>query len=209
MGSIWGTEARVEVKERKSGRINPIWQKAGDLAEDLRKQLDLYRIRMTKFLVDSMLGKLVKELRKMGYDALYYRGRDFHELLQMARQQERIILTRNTRLTAKGVEGSIILIAEDHPLLQVKELLRKGIIGLDEKAVFSRCLLCNSLLGRIAREEVEGKVPDFIFYQHNEFHQCPRCHQIYWPGSHQQRMEKRLRDLTGVQGIKDSSDQAK
>jgi len=28
-----------------------------------------------KFLVDAMLGKLVKKLRMLGYDTLYYRGR--------------------------------------------------------------------------------------------------------------------------------------
>jgi len=159
---------------------------------------------MKKFLVDQMLGKLAKELRMLGYDAVYFRGQDFHELLQMARQQERVILTRNTRLTAKGVEGQIVLILKDDPLLQLKELLNQGVIGLDEETPFSRCLLCNSLLGQIEREEAEGKVPDFVFYLHREFHQCPQCHQIYWPGSHQKRMEKRLKDLTRVQGVEDS-----
>jgi uncharacterized protein with PIN domain len=164
---------------------------------------------MTKFVADGMLGKLVKELRMLGYDTLYYRGQDIHELIQLARQQQRTILTRNVKLTAKGVEGHIVLIMEDRPPLQIKELLNQGIIVLNEKAFFSRCLLCNSLLDEIRREEVEGEVPDFIFYQHREFYHCPQCHQIYWPGSHLQRMEKRLRELTGVQEVKDSSDQGK
>jgi uncharacterized protein with PIN domain len=31
---------------------------------------------MTKFLVDTMLGKLAMELRMLGFDTLYYRGQN-------------------------------------------------------------------------------------------------------------------------------------
>ncbi len=34
-------------------------------------------VTMMKFLVDAMLGKLAKELRMLGYDTAYYRGKDF------------------------------------------------------------------------------------------------------------------------------------
>ena len=91
-----------------------------------------------KFIVDATLGKLAKEMRVLGYDTVYYGGNDFHELIQLARQQERVVLTRNTRLTAKGVRCNIILITEDSPPLQLKELLRKGIVSLNETTFFSR-----------------------------------------------------------------------
>ena len=73
-----------------------------------------------------MLGKLAKELRMLGYDTLYYRGQNPHELIQLARQQERLILTRNTRLTPKTKEDRIVQITEDNPVLQLKELLQPG-----------------------------------------------------------------------------------
>ena len=154
---------------------------------------------MKKFLVDTMLGRLAKELRMLGYDTIYYRGQDFHELLHIARQEERVVLTRNTKLTAKGIEARIILIKKDHPLHQLEELLNQGISVVDEQVLFSRCLLCNALLDKITRENAEGKVPDFVYYQQVEFYQCPQCHRIYWPGSHQERMEKRIRDLFGIE----------
>jgi len=162
-----------------------------------------------KFLVDVMLGKLAKELRMLGYDTAYYRGQDAHELIQLARQQERVILTRDKELTRNTEKDRIIQIKEDKPSLQLKELLDQDIIALNEDSLFSRCLLCNSPLDEMTREEVEGKVPEFIFYQENEFYVCPRCHRIYWPGSHLERMQKRLKALISIQGVKDSSDQAK
>ncbi len=148
-----------------------------------------------KFLVDCMLGKLAKELRMLGYDTIYYRGEDANQMIHWARQEGRSILTRNTKLIPKRPEDYIISLTEDNPLLQLKELIQKGHISLNVENLFSRCLLCNVLIDEIPREEARGKVPDFIFYQQNLFYICPQCGRIYWQGSHQRNMEKRLEEL--------------
>jgi uncharacterized protein len=148
-----------------------------------------------KFIVDRMLGKLAKQLRMLGYDTLYYRGEDVYPLIRMARQEGRAILTRNTKLSPRRPEDVILRITEDNPLLQLKELFEKQNIELDEGKVFSRCLLCNAFLDPISRKEVEGKVPDFIFHHHKEFFRCPQCQRIYWPGSHQKNMQRRMEEL--------------
>ena len=150
-----------------------------------------------KFLVDRMLGKLAKELRMLGYDTTYYRGEDVHQLIQWARQEGRVILTRNAKLFSKKFDVSILGVTEDDPILQLKELIEKGHITLDEKILFSRCLLCNTLLDEILQEEAEGKVPDFIFYQQKTFFRCPQCRRIYWQGSHQENMQKNIEELFG------------
>jgi uncharacterized protein with PIN domain len=156
---------------------------------------------MMKFLVDRMLGKLAKGLRMLGYDTIYYRGEDAHQLLQLARQEGRVILTRNTKLVPRRSEDQILRVTQDKPLLQLRELIQKGHIALDEENLFSRCLLCNTLLNEIPREEVEGKVPDFIFYQQKEFFQCPECRRIYWQGSHPKNMQKKLDELILAESI--------
>jgi uncharacterized protein with PIN domain len=116
-------------------------------------------------------------------------------LIQLARQEGRIILTRNTKLFPKRPEDQIATVKEDKPPLQVKELIQKGSISLDEEKFFSRCLLCNALLDQIPREEAEGNVPDFIFHQQKEFFRCPQCQRIYWQGSHQENMQRRMEEL--------------
>ena len=147
-----------------------------------------------KFLVDRMLGKLAKELRMLGYDTTYYRGEGAH-LVQLARQEGRVILTRNTKLFPRKSEDRILRVTEDDPLLQLRELIEKRYISLDEEALFSRCLLCNSFLDEIPREEAEGKVPDFIFYKQKAFFRCPQCRKIYWQGSHQENMQRKVEEL--------------
>jgi len=148
------------------------------------------RVRGMKFIADRMLGKLAKGLRMLGYDTVYYRGEGDYPLIKMAREEGRVILTRNSKLIPKRPEDRINRIMEDKPSLQLKELIQKQIISLKEESLFSRCLLCNILLDEIPREEAEGKVPDFIFYQQKKFFRCPQCLKIYWQGSHQENMKR-------------------
>jgi uncharacterized protein with PIN domain len=151
-----------------------------------------------KFVADRNLGKLAKELRMLGYDVVYYRGENAYPLVKLAREEGRVILTRSTRFTPKKPEDRIVRIMEDKPSFQLRELIQKKIISLLEESPFSRCLVCNALLNEIPREEVEGKVPDFIFYQQREFSRCPKCSKVYWQGSHQDHMKKRIDRLKNL-----------
>jgi uncharacterized protein with PIN domain len=148
-----------------------------------------------RFIADRMLGKLARRLRMLGYDTIYYQGEDACRLMTLAREEGRVILTRNTKLLPKIPADLIIRIAEDKPSLQIRELIQRDTISLNEENFFSRCLLCNVLLDDIPREEAEGMVPDFIFYQQRHFSRCPQCLRIYWQGSHQENMRRRIDKL--------------
>jgi len=50
-----------------------------------------------------MLGKLAKMLRILGFDTLYSNRVDFEELLKIAVEKKRIILTKNTLIIKKKV----------------------------------------------------------------------------------------------------------
>jgi len=150
-----------------------------------------------KFIVDRMLGRLAKGLRMLGYDTVYYRGDNAYQMIKLAREEDRVILTRNAKLIPKRSEDRLVRIMEDKTPLQLKELIQKKVISLYEENLFSRCLLCNIPLDKIPREEAKGKVPDFIFYQQKEFSRCPRCLRIYWQGSHQENMQKKVKELFG------------
>jgi len=151
-----------------------------------------------KFIADRMLGKLAKELRMLGYDTVYCRSENAYPLIKLAREEGRVILTRNTKLIPKQPEDRIVRIMEDKPSDQLRELIQRRIISLGEEPIFSRCLLCNILLNEMPREEAEGRVPDFIFYQRKEFFRCPQCSRIYWQGSHQDHMQKKIEELKNI-----------
>ena len=150
-----------------------------------------------KFITDRMLGKLAKELRMLGYDTVYYRGENGYSLIKLAREEGRVILTRSAKLTPRGPEDRMIRIMEDKPYSQMRELIQAGAIHLHDEILFSRCLQCNMLIHKISRDEAEGEVPDFILYQQKEFFRCPECSRIYWQGSHQDHMRKKIEELFG------------
>jgi len=109
-----------------------------------------------------------------------------------------MILTRNTRLLPRRPEDTILKIREDDPLLQLKQLIREGCLSPDERRLFSRCLLCNDLLKEIPPEEARGKVPDYVLYHQEKFVQCPQCQRVYWKGSHEENMRRKMEALFQV-----------
>ncbi|HYL79722.1 MAG TPA: Mut7-C RNAse domain-containing protein [Candidatus Acidoferrum sp.] len=146
-----------------------------------------------RFLADAMLGRLATWLRILGHDAEYFRGGD-EDLLRRAWHEERLLLTRDTRLLLRRRLPPHLFIQSDH----VTEQLRQVVVtlGLDP-GVFPghRCLRCNVILELRTKTEVLGLVPEFVWSHHEEFRGCPRCRRIYWAGSHRRRMEEAVQAL--------------
>ncbi len=145
-----------------------------------------------KFLVDRTLGKLARKLRVLGYDTLYWGEGTLEEAMQDALSRGRILLTRSQRIRQKDLDVQVLMVQADKVEEQFREVLEKLNLQPSWAQFFSRCLLCNEELLSIPKGEAEGKVPDFIFRLYDSFHICPRCHRLYWPGTHFQRMKKEV-----------------
>ena len=77
-----------------------------------------------RFIADVMLGSLAKWLRILGFDTLYFKDIDDRELIKRAKQEQRVLLTRDTRLVkSKKVAEHILIKANDAPG-QLKEVLK-------------------------------------------------------------------------------------
>ncbi|MEE8413882.1 MAG: Mut7-C RNAse domain-containing protein [Dehalococcoidales bacterium] len=151
-----------------------------------------------KFFVDHNVGKLVKWLRMMGYDTLFFTGDDDWQMVITALNEGRIILTRDTQIMNRGVIASgrlkAILIRSDEPEKQIKQVT--GELELDTtQNLFSLCLECNQPLEERTSEQVEGRVPAHVFRTLDRYMECPSCHRIYWKGTHWQAMNRTLEKL--------------
>lgn len=147
-----------------------------------------------KFIADSMLGRLAKWLRILGYDTLYYTDIDDSLLLRIAREDGRVILTRDTRLIkVKGLKD-FIFIYDDNPADQLRQLFKAGVIQ-GEANLLSRCVHCNSILYSIPSNKAEGTIPDFALWKEEVVRQCPACGRIYWKGSHSVKIKERLKEV--------------
>jgi uncharacterized protein len=147
-----------------------------------------------KFIADAQLGKLAKWLRILGYDTLYFREKEITKLIEEAKREERIILTRKSHLRKLLAGKMFLFITQDQPLLQLKEVIHAYNIKKSKEA-FSRCLHCNHPLEKIAKTQIEGKVPEFVYITQHNFFTCFQCNRIYWPGTHLQRMKEKIDSL--------------
>lgn len=144
-----------------------------------------------KFVVDVMLGKLAKWLKIIGLDAVYGNRAEDRELLQTARRERRVLLTRDRRLlqSARNVRG--LLIESEDWRRQLAQVL--DAFGLRDKArPMTRCLACNLRLKRLSRKNARNLVAPFVFERASAFSICPRCGRVYWPGTHFGDMDKKL-----------------
>lgn len=147
------------------------------------------------FIADKTLGKLVKWLRILGYDALYWRSEDQEGLLRRARDDGRVLVTKDTRLYKKRGSLEALLIREDNPFRQIRELVHHFRLPVGEAMLFSRCVTCNAPLDKVQPEEVKGVVPDYIYHTHQEFSRCPSCRKVYWAGTHYGHVSEAVRQL--------------
>ena len=144
----------------------------------------------TKFIADSMLGRLAKWLRVLGYDTLY---QPFYKLGVMGTsiREGRKLLSRH-RSTVDRYPNSM-LIHSDHVKDQLDEMKRAGTIISERSRWFTRCLLCNVPLEKAEGTLARDNVPEYVFYQSaSGIRFCPSCHRYFWPGSHRERMVGQL-----------------
>ncbi|MEW6089122.1 MAG: Mut7-C RNAse domain-containing protein [bacterium] len=150
-----------------------------------------------KFIADNMLGRLATWLRILGYDTLYFRNIEDDNLIKLALNENRIILTRDTRLIKRKLVKNFILMQNDLWREQIKELAGKGKIQLDfTSRIFSRCLICNETLLSIEKEKVKGKVPDYVYETQSDFSSCPKCQRMFWQGTHIAEIRKFLQAVS-------------
>jgi uncharacterized protein with PIN domain len=147
------------------------------------------------FIADKTLGKLAKWLRILGYDTVYWRSDDLTGLLNRAVEEGRALITKDTKLYQEKGAIRALLIREDNPFLQIKEVVRHFRLTVNKEMLFSRCLTCNALLEDVIPEEVREEVPDYIYHTHQEFSRCPSCQKVYWAGSHYGHMAKVVEQL--------------
>jgi len=152
---------------------------------------------MPSFVIDSMLGRLAKWLRIMGYDAEYYRDATDDDLLVEAKSKGAFLLTRDKQLSMKAFSRGVkvILLSEDLEE-ELLTLARLGLIRLHIDLDKTRCPLCNTPLKRVSSSLVgERLAPRAVIERYDTLWICPKCMKVYWPGSHLASMNSFLKKL--------------
>ena len=150
---------------------------------------------MARLLVDAMCGRLARYLRFCGHDTVYAPDRDLEAddaLAAVADREGRTLITRDRSLAAEA-EAAILLTERDIDD-QLAAVQAAG-ISLTMPEHPERCGRCNGRLRRRSPSATDIEyVPDDF---DGPTFVCVRCGQIFWRGSHWDRVAARLASVRG------------
>jgi len=155
-----------------------------------------------RFITDGMLGKLTRWLRMLGHDVNYFRSADDEKLVEMAKSEKRVLLTRDLKLyqqaVTRGTEA--VLVEATDEAEKLADLARRFGFKLEIDLSVSRCPKCNEMIKAVSKEVVADQIPEATSVYYNEFWKCPGCGKVYWRGAHWKRIEKTLEEAKSKLG---------
>lgn len=153
-------------------------------------------LREPKFVLDVHLGRLAGYLRMFGFDTVYANNAADAELVEIAAQQDRTLLTRDRGLLKHSAVTRGYWVRETGSRRQAEEVMRRFDLARSLRP-FTRCIVCNGLLAEVSKAQIERRVPKRVLECFDEFRQCPGCGRVYWEGSHHRRMRIWIEQLLG------------
>ena len=147
-----------------------------------------------KFVADGHLGKLVRDLRLLGIDVACDRAAEDRQLVTTSSDEARALLTRDRRLLMHAAVRHGYYLRSQNPLEQTIEVLRRFDLG-SRLTPFSRCLLCNALLEPAKKAQVLDQLEPLTKIYYEQFRRCPGCGQVYWSGSHFDKLRARVEEV--------------
>lgn len=154
-------------------------------------------LRDIKFIVDVNLGKLAQKLRLLGFDSLFRNDYHDHEIIEIALLEKRIILTRDKELLKHNKVNHGYWLRNNDPKKQLNEVVERLQLQTNLRP-FTRCSNCNGGLNKVTKDEIKMRIPADTYTTFNEFWKCLGCGNVYWQGSHYDRIcewVKEIRDI--------------
>jgi uncharacterized protein with PIN domain len=147
-----------------------------------------------RFLLDNHLGRLAASLRMLGFDCLYDNAYTDEQMAAVLESDPRILLTRDRRLLMRKVVSHGYCLRSLQPREQLDEIVRRFDLRAAARP-FSRCLRCNGLLEPVEKAAILDQLEPRTKRYYDDFARCRSCGQIYWRGSHWERMRKVVEEL--------------
>lgn len=193
IGSVWLDSQMVrlsyQVRDGDRLQVHPILPSGS--GTDPQPDSDTSEPR---FVIDGHLGRLAAHLRMLGLDCLYRSDYADDELTRISVEEGRILLTRDRRLLMQKIITQGYCPRSLEPIRQLEEVVRR--FGLTRWVrPFQRCLRCNALLQPASKEAVLHRLEPLTKKYFDEFRICPDCNQVYWKGSHYEKMLKMIERL--------------
>ena len=157
-----------------------------------------------RFVLDCHLGRLASHLRMLGLDCLYDNGFEDEELVYISVNEKHILLTRDRMLLMHKVITQGYWLRSLDPTEQLHEVSCKYRL-LKWVKPFQRCMTCNHPLEPVEKETILDKLEPLTKKYYDEFKLCPACNQVYWKGSHYEKMSQMIGSMSNEQHFSGTS----
>ena len=145
------------------------------------------------FFVDAMLGNIARKLRLLGYDSQYFSDIYDEKLIDSAKKEKRIIISKDEELIKRAQKHGIrsIYITKEYEVEQFFEIITSvNLKRFQINGDIARCPKCNSLTESIDKELIKEKIPYRVLKSNDKFWICKYCNQVYWEGTHIKNMQE-------------------
>jgi uncharacterized protein with PIN domain len=143
-----------------------------------------------------MLGKLTRWLRMLGHDVTYNVQLNDNDLLELAKKENRVLLTKDLELyqraVAKGIDA--LYFEGKSESERLAELAKRYSLKLEIDMEKSHCPVCNTKLKAAPKEQLSGELEKNTFTYYENFWKCPNCGQVYWQGAHWKQISNTLKE---------------
>ncbi len=145
-----------------------------------------------KFICDDHCGRLARWLRFLWYDCLYERDIPNNILLKIAARDDRVILSRDSKLTEKALARTVVIIDSPSPITQLRQVIARFQLVIDRDRIGTRCSVCNGDAKPAEMVDIAERVPPYVRQAQTSFRECAQCRRIYWHGTHVKNMIRKL-----------------
>jgi uncharacterized protein with PIN domain len=145
------------------------------------------------FFVDAMLGNIARKLRLLGYDSQYFSDIDDEKLIDSARKEKRIIISKDEELIKKSQKFGMrsIHITKEEEIEEFLEIINSvNLKRIQINGNIARCPKCNSLTESVDKEIIKERIPQGVLKLNDKFWICKYCNQIYWEGTHIKNLQE-------------------
>jgi len=175
-----GFDDRVDAFPHTPPRPSP-WKQAGQDAPAIG----------AAFIADINVAGVGKLLRLLGFDTIMDPGLDDRGITLRAREEKRVVLSRDRNLLKRRIVLFGCLVRSEGPWEQLAEVVHQYGLACFSKP-FTRCVRCNTLLVPVEKEKVMDRLQPMTRLFYDSFQTCPSCERIFWRGSHTVRMLEQI-----------------
>ncbi|QMV24460.1 hypothetical protein GQS52_24780 [Streptomyces sp. SCUT-3] len=139
-----------------------------------------------RFLLDVHLGSLARRLRLVGVSARYSNDADDPDLVDLANEEGRILLTQDHGLLKRRNLHLGAYVRGSRPDDQLADVLERFAPPL---APWTRCTACDGPLVPVDKAEIAQQLRPGTRRTYDTFARCSSCGRPYWHGAHTRHLE--------------------